>query len=112
MPWPKGRPHPKVPTFAGRQHTPEARAAISAALAGKPRPRSRGNQNAVGQSRANDPIIGECVYCGGTATTRDHVIPRGRPGWDTPDNVVPACKSCNAMKKNRTPDEWWKAMTA
>lgn len=57
------------------------------------------------------PVIGECVYCFGPARTRDHVIPRGRPGWDDPSNIVPACFSCNDSKGPRTPQEWWEAQT-
>ena len=47
---------------------------------------------------------GECVYCGGTADTRDHVIPLSRGGTNSIDNIVPACRSCNARKGNR--DDW------
>ncbi|MEP7378371.1 MAG: HNH endonuclease [Chloroflexota bacterium] len=51
-------------------------------------------------------VKGECIYCFQPATTYDHVIPRGRPGWDEPGNLVPACLSCNGQKGQRTPDEW------
>lgn len=63
-----------------------------------------------------------CAYCGETFThadlTYDHVYPKSRAvnglvpglsgrmvqatGWD---NVVPACRSCNAAKRDRTPQE-------
>lgn len=80
--------------LVGHRHTPEHRARISATLAGR-RP-----------AWLDVPAIGECAYCGGPAFERDHVIPRGRPGWEAPDNLVPACRPCNRSKKNRTPDEW------
>lgn len=60
-----------------------------------------GNQNV-----RNAAIKGECVYCFGPATQHDHIVPRGRSGWDDPENVALACLSCNASKGRRTPDEW------
>lgn len=44
-----------------------------------------------------------CVYCysqGGLEM--EHVIPVSNGGGHTWDNVVPACRSCNARKKDRT----------
>ena len=35
----------------------------------------------------------------------DHVIPRSRGGQHTWENVVAACRRCNAKKENRTPAE-------
>jgi hypothetical protein len=47
-----------------------------------------------------------CMYCGGKFTTdmltRDHVLPRSRGGDDEWENVVTACKPCNARKDNMT----------
>ncbi len=46
-----------------------------------------------------------CAYCrravGWERLTRDHVVPRSRGGRDTPDNVLPACRSCNRRKRSR-----------
>jgi 5-methylcytosine-specific restriction endonuclease McrA len=42
-----------------------------------------------------------CVYCGGSATSIDHVIPRSRGGTHTWDNVVAACRRCNHAKADR-----------
>jgi 5-methylcytosine-specific restriction endonuclease McrA len=44
-----------------------------------------------------------CAYCGDTGDpeemTLDHVQPRkGKTAYDRPDNLVLACKSCNAAK--------------
>jgi 5-methylcytosine-specific restriction endonuclease McrA len=48
-----------------------------------------------------------CAYCGKPGKmTVDHVVPVSRGGGTTPDNVVPACKSCNSSKGARTPQEW------
>lgn len=35
----------------------------------------------------------------------DHVVPLARGGTSTKNNLVPACKECNAKKKLRTPVE-------
>ncbi len=47
-----------------------------------------------------------CMYCGGKFSsnmlTRDHVLPRSRGGGDEWENVVTACKPCNARKDNMT----------
>ncbi|SOD66308.1 5-methylcytosine-specific restriction endonuclease McrA [Streptomyces zhaozhouensis] len=44
---------------------------------------------------------GRCAYCGGVATSVDHVIPRSRGGQHAWDNVVAACRSCNHIKADR-----------
>jgi 5-methylcytosine-specific restriction endonuclease McrA len=44
---------------------------------------------------------GKCAYCGGTATSVDHVIPRSRGGQHAWDNVVAACRRCNHIKADR-----------
>jgi 5-methylcytosine-specific restriction endonuclease McrA len=44
---------------------------------------------------------GRCVYCGATAATIDHVVPRSRGGAHTWDNVVSACHRCNHVKADR-----------
>jgi 5-methylcytosine-specific restriction endonuclease McrA len=45
----------------------------------------------------------ECQYCGGKAENVDHIVPKSRGGGHTWDNVVAACRPCNARKENRTP---------
>lgn len=49
-----------------------------------------------------------CRYCGvtGIALECDHVLPRSRGGPTTLENLVASCKSCNASKGARTPEEW------
>ena len=46
-----------------------------------------------------------CGYCGGPATTIDHVLPRSRGGRNTWLNTVAACDGCNQRKGGRTPGE-------
>ncbi|WP_149083299.1 MULTISPECIES: HNH endonuclease [Microbacterium] len=46
-----------------------------------------------------------CGYCGKTAATIDHVLPRSRGGADSWENLVACCLRCNNLKSNRTPQE-------
>ncbi|HQE49833.1 MAG TPA: HNH endonuclease [Fervidobacterium sp.] len=48
-----------------------------------------------------------CAYCGsGEKIEMDHVVPISKGGGHTFENVVPACRSCNASKSNKDLDEW------
>lgn len=53
---------------------------------------------------------GRCHYCGRAASpgelTMDHIVPVARGGRSTRGNLVPACKACNAKKKQLLPMEW------
>lgn len=51
-------------------------------------------------------MSGPCVYCGVLATTVDHIRPLSRGGYETPGNLVPACRSCNSSKSDRLLTEW------
>ena len=44
-----------------------------------------------------------CGYCGGAATTIDHIVPRSRGGRNSWLNTVAACGGCNQRKGDRTP---------
>jgi hypothetical protein len=46
-----------------------------------------------------------CAYCGGTATTVDHVLPQARGGENTWLDTVAACGGYNHRKGDRTPAE-------
>ncbi|WP_417511144.1 HNH endonuclease [Microbacterium sp.] len=46
-----------------------------------------------------------CGYCGKTASTIDHVLPRSRGGADSWENLVACCLRCNNVKSDRTPQE-------
>lgn len=54
-----------------------------------------------------------CGYCGRTASTIDHVVPRSRGGADSWENLVACCLTCNNVKSDRTPQEmgWALRMT-
>ena len=49
-----------------------------------------------------------CAYCGNpdSALQKDCVLPISRGGRYTLDNVVPACRSCNASKCNDEVTAW------
>ena len=48
---------------------------------------------------------GRCQYCGHRAESIDHVVPRSRGGSHTWENVVAACRRCNAGKRDRLLEE-------
>jgi 5-methylcytosine-specific restriction endonuclease McrA len=49
-----------------------------------------------------------CSYCGtgDGELCADHVVPYSRGGATSADNLVAACRSCNASKKDRLLAEW------
>lgn len=51
----------------------------------------------------------ECAYCGDCANTVDHIIPLSRGGTNDPENLTPACKSCNSSKRDKLVHEWMTA---
>lgn len=54
----------------------------------------------------------KCYYCGknvkddGIKLTLDHIYPRALGGPTIPQNLVPACRSCNGRKENMTPEQF------
>ena len=46
-----------------------------------------------------------CAYCGATADTIDHVVPRSRGGTHTWENCVASCNRCNHRKADRLIEE-------
>lgn len=44
---------------------------------------------------------GRCQYCGSSAESIDHVVPRSRGGEHIWSNVVACCRRCNTTKANR-----------
>ncbi len=49
-----------------------------------------------------DKMGGHCAYCGCELHYKDmqvdHVVPLRKGGPDVPDNMLPACRSCNHYK--------------
>lgn len=52
-----------------------------------------------------------CAYCGvsqdESSLEKDHLIPLAKQGSYTRDNIVPACRRCNARKSNKNFEEWY-----
>lgn len=49
---------------------------------------------------------GTCLYCGSKKElTLDHVLPKSRSGKSTWSNLATACKRCNSLKGDKTPEE-------
>ena len=46
-----------------------------------------------------------CMYCGGPATTIDHILPESRGGENTWHNLVACCADCHFFKADKTPEE-------
>ncbi|MCP3987736.1 MAG: HNH endonuclease [Actinomycetia bacterium] len=44
---------------------------------------------------------GKCQYCGRSAESIDHVVPRSKGGPHSWDNVVACCRRCNTYKGDR-----------
>ena len=48
-----------------------------------------------------------CAYCEAPATSLDHVIPKYRSGSSNRNNLIPACRRCNANKGSTPMEEWY-----
>ena len=49
----------------------------------------------------------QCGYCGDKATSLDHIVPRFRSGSSHRNNLIPACRRCNANKASAKMEEWY-----
>lgn len=47
-----------------------------------------------------------CFYCDAPSTELDHAVPVSRGGLHDKDNLLPACRSCNASKGDKLLKEW------
>tara|TARA_R110000868_G_C10377087_1_gene718984 strand:- start:100 stop:438 length:339 start_codon:yes stop_codon:yes gene_type:complete len=50
----------------------------------------------------------KCGYCGGSASSLDHIIPRFKSGSSNRHNLIPCCTRCNANKGSEEMKEWYK----
>ena len=55
----------------------------------------------------------KCYYCGRKRNenqplkiTLDHIYPRSLGGPTIPQNLIPACRKCNSLKENMTPEQF------
>lgn len=55
---------------------------------------------------------GCCFYCGSHADTVDHYIAIAKGGSHTLPNLVPACRSCNCKKCDRSPVKFLEEMAS
>tara|TARA_B100000131_G_scaffold140664_1_gene136897 strand:+ start:829 stop:1188 length:360 start_codon:yes stop_codon:yes gene_type:complete len=49
----------------------------------------------------------QCGYCGDKATSLDHIIPKFKSGSSNRNNLIPACRNCNADKGSCDMEEWY-----
>ncbi len=49
-----------------------------------------------------------CIYCGRTSESIDHVVPRSQGGLSITENCVPACLSCNGDKSDAEAFYWYR----
>ncbi len=52
-----------------------------------------------------------CGYCKKPATSLDHIIPKFSSGSSYRNNLIPACRSCNANKASLKMEDWYKEQT-
>ena len=52
-----------------------------------------------------------CGYCNEPATSLDHIIPKFNSGSSYRNNLIPACRSCNANKASLKMEDWYKQQT-
>jgi len=50
----------------------------------------------------------KCGYCDEPATSLDHIVPRFKSGSSNRNNLVPACRRCNANKASSSMEEWYR----
>ena len=89
---------------SGQQSTVD----ISSIIALKGRYKARERVSLTNENLFNRDLH-TCGYCGrvykNDHLTRDHIQPRSRGGKDVWMNVITACKTCNNIKDDQTPDE-------
>ncbi len=49
-----------------------------------------------------------CGYCKKPATSLDHIIPKFSSGSSYRNNLIPACRSCNANKASLKMEDWYR----
>lgn len=107
--WLAANPYHHAERSKRRWRNPEQRAVLLMARRAH-RHRKRANGGAgLTPAQIREVLAKPCAYCGRAATEIDHVMPLARGGRHELVNVAPACRSCNAKKWKRTPEEWKEA---
>jgi 5-methylcytosine-specific restriction endonuclease McrA len=52
-----------------------------------------------------------CGYCGDTATSLDHIVPKFKSGSSCRHNLLPCCRRCNQSKASEEMESWYKKQT-
>ena len=65
----------------------------------------RYNEMNWSRSKMLDRDLYTCGYCGQWGNTVDHIMPQSRGGKYTWMNTITACRKCNNVKADRTPEE-------
>ena len=58
-----------------------------------------------------DYFNNSCAYCNDNQSdlTIDHVIPISKSGFDSIQNIVPACRKCNLSKSSKNMETWFRS---
>ena len=63
----------------------------------------------ISEYSSDEYFNNSCAYCGAKCELeQEHFIPVTKGGEYTKNNIITACRSCNASKGNRDFDEWYK----
>ena len=80
-------------------------------------PSKKATTQLIGKLRAEAMIRQHyaCIYCchpiDEWSATADHRIPKSMGGQTTPENIDAACRPCNSLKSDRTPDDFMELIT-
>lgn len=67
---------------------------------------SRSFDSVLLQYSVSEETNDKCAYCGNSANSSDHLIPRAAGGFDDSANLVLCCKHCNSSKGSKDLMEW------
>ena len=62
-------------------------------------------------NKIKEHFQGQCCYCGKESDElqQEHYVPLSKGGEYTKNNILPACKSCNTSKKDKSFNIWYKS---
>ena len=90
-----------------QRRNPDARRAIAQTRRARMRKVRGAGVTAAQWTAKQAEYAGLCVYCVERKTlSMDHIEPIALGGMHEPENIAPACRSCNASKKNSSLIVW------